>query len=133
MKNVFIKAAKPVTHLDKDIRLSNGTLVVVKKNEEIFGVYLVISFRDHKDRYRGQKTQEYCSLINLDSGQFVFEERCSRKTTVRRVLNHILRLGYDMPYDPNNKTNDSKMCEYNIEICSIGNYIMEINLNNIEK
>lgn len=133
MNNVFIKAAKQITHLDKEIKLSNGIIVIMKERENIFGAYLVISFRDNKERYRGQGTQSYCSLINLDSGQFAFEERCSRKTTVRRVLNHILRLGYVLPYDPNNKTNDSRLGTYNIEVYPIGDYKMEIDLNIIEK
>lgn len=133
MNNVFIKTIKSITHLDKEIKLSNGTIVIMKEQEDIIGVYLVISFRNHNNRYDGQGTQNYCSLINLDSGQFAFEERCSRKTTVRRVLNHILRLGYEMPYNPNNTTNDSKLDKYDIKVCPIGDYKMEIDLNIKEK
>ena len=129
MNNVSIKGMNPTVNLDKEIKLSNGSIIVVKEGDFVYGIYLVISFRDNKGRYEGQGTGGYCSLINLDSGQFAFEERCSRKTMGRRVLNHILRLGYEMPYDPNSKKNDKILIAYDAEVYPVGEYKIEIDLN----
>lgn len=93
MKHITINGQKKTAQLEKELSLKNGSLVLLKHTENIVGVYMVVSFRDNKNRYKGQDTAPYCTLLDLDLGSYVFEERCSRKTTVRRVLNHILRLG----------------------------------------
>lgn len=89
---------------------------------------MVTSFRDNKNKYDGCNTTSYCSLVNLDNGSLVFEERCSRNTTVRRVLNHILRLGFSMPYNPNSKENDGQMKNYDIDYYGNGTYKLEVDL-----
>lgn len=128
MNNVTIKETAINTNLDRKLMLNNGTLLIVRHNDIVSGVYMVISFRDNKNRYDGANTTNYCSLVDLDNGQLPFEERCSRSTTVRRVLNHILRLGYTMPYNPNSRENDSKMNDYDIELYVNGTYQIEIGL-----
>ena len=74
--------------------MNNVFIKSFKKKENVVGIYMVVSFRDNKNKYNGSNTTSYCSLVNLDNGSLAFEERCSRSTTVRRVLNHILRLGF---------------------------------------
>lgn len=65
-------------------------------------------------------------MLNLDSGQFAFEERCSRNTTVRRVLRHLLRVGYTMPYNPDATDDDFQLRNYDVEVHDCGNYKMEL-------
>ena len=128
MNNVFIKGQVPDLNLDRKLNLHNGSLVIVKQKDTVTGIYMVVSFRDNKNKYDGSNTASYCSLVNLDNGSLAFEERCSRNTTVRRVLNHILRLGFSMPYNPNSKENDSQMKEYDIDYYGNGAYKLEVDL-----
>ena len=90
MKNVVIDNRKTAVNGETPLLLSNGNLVL-KYNamSEVVDAYIVTSFRDHENRYRGQPTSAYCSLVNLDTGYLAFEERCSRKTTINRVLSHL--------------------------------------------
>lgn len=127
MSNIYIKGPVGNENLNRKLNLSNGSLILVKNYHILEKVYMVIPFRDNKNRYCGS-TSGYCSLLDLESGKLVFEERCSRSTTVRRVLNHILRLGFTMPYDPNSTENDSKMHDYDIDVYSNGAYKIEIEL-----
>lgn len=91
MKNIDIMTGKKDFGLDRKINLKNGSLVIQKLGDEITGVYLVTSFRSNgRSQYRDKSTSEYCTLINLDTGCIAFEERCSRATTERRVLRHLL-------------------------------------------
>ena len=108
MNNISIKGVCECTNLDRKINLSNGSIVIQKEQEQVIGVYLVISFRDNKNKYNGDSTGSYCSLVDLDNGQLVFEERCSRATTERRVLRHLTRAGYSYPYNPNSHDQDYK-------------------------
>ena len=73
------------------IDLRNGSIVLhfSKNRKELLGSYLVTSFRDDKQKYTGQCTTSYCSLINLETGYLKFEERCSRNTTMARVISHL--------------------------------------------
>ena len=73
------------------ICLYNGSLVLhfSKSRRELLGAYIVTSFRDHKNRYAGDNSQSYCSLIDMETGYIKFEERCSRNTTMKRVLSHL--------------------------------------------
>lgn len=128
MNNVFIKGKIPDLNLDRKLNLHNGSLVIVKRKENITGIFMVVSFRDNKNKYSGSNTTSYCSLVNLDNGSLAFEERCSRSTTVRRVLNHVLRLGFSMPYNPNSKENDNQMKDYDIDYYGNGAYKLEVDL-----
>lgn len=128
MNNVFIKGQVPNLNLDRKLNLHNGSLIVVKYGGITTGIYMVTSFRDNKNKYNGSNTTSYCSLVNLDDGSLAFEERCSRSTTVRRVLNHILHLGFTMPYNPNSKENDNQMREYDIDYYGNGAYKLEVDL-----
>lgn len=79
--------------LDKKVRLSNGYLIVHKKAGKLEGVYMVTSYRYNHNRPKnsepGYQTTEMCTFINLESGKIQFEERCSRNTTVKRILSHL--------------------------------------------
>lgn len=128
MNNVFIKGQIPDLNLDRKLNLHNGSLIIVKQRDTITGIYMVVSFRDNKNKYNGSNTTSYYSLVNLDNGSLAFEERCSRSTTVRRVLNHVLRLGFSMPYNPNSKENDNQMKDYDIDYYGNGAYKLEVDL-----
>lgn len=92
MRNITINGTNGNIRLEREITLNNGALVLQKRDGKVENVFMVVSFRDNKNHYAGQNTGPYCTLVNLDNGVFPFEERCSRKTTVRRVLSHLLRL-----------------------------------------
>lgn len=96
MQNVTINSKKyGVRGEDTPIKLNNGSLVLhYNKIGDVLGAYLVTSFRDGKGRYNGDQTTTYCSLIDLDNGKIAFEERCSRTTTIKRVLSHLNHSGY---------------------------------------
>ena len=128
MNNVFIKGQIPDLNLDRKLNLHNGSLIIVKQRDTITGIYMVVSFRDNKNKYNGSNTTSYCSLVNLDNCSLAFEELCSRSTTVRRVLNHVLRLGFSMPYNPNSKENDNQMKDYDIDYYGNGAYKLEVDL-----
>ena len=85
------KALVDIPNGNLAIDLRNGSLVLhfSKNRKELLGAYLVTSFRDSKGRYNGDNTQSYCSLIDMKTGYLKFEERCSRSTTMSRVLSHL--------------------------------------------
>ena len=74
MNNVFIKGQIPDLNLDRKLNLHNGSLIIVKQRDTITGIYMVVSFRDNKNKYNGSNTTSYCSLVNLDNGSLTFEE-----------------------------------------------------------
>lgn len=115
MKNITINGQKKTAQLEKELSLKNGSLVLLKHNGVVDRVYMVVSFRDNKDRYKGDDTAPYCTLVNLDTGVYAFEERCSRKTTVRRVLNHILDLG-NRSYSHNLSIPTERYGLYDVEV-----------------
>ena len=125
MKHVTINGVKSATRLEAPVELSNGSLVVLKNGEAVQNVYLVVSFRDGKNRYGGESTTSYCSLVNIDTGYFAFEERCSRKTTVRRVLNHLLNLGTSS-YAFNSHIPAESYGKYDIEYYGVRDYKIDI-------
>ena len=129
MNNISIKGVCECTNLDRKINLSNGSIVIQKEQEQVIGVYLVISFRDNKNKYNGDSTGSYCSLVDLDNGQLVFEERCSRATTERRVLRHLTRAGYSYPYNPNSPDQDYKFQKMSVQVYYNGNYKIDLDLN----
>lgn len=112
MRNISIKGVCDCADLDRKVNLSNGSIVIQKEKDKVIGVYLVVSFRD----YGRADTSSYCTLVNLDSGQLAFEERCSRATTERRVLRHLTRAGYSMSYNPNSCEQDYKFQKMRIKI-----------------
>ncbi len=128
MRNISIKGVCECADLDRKVNLSNGSIVVQKEKDQVIGVYLVVSFRDNKNKYGGADTSSYCTLVNLDSGQMAFEERCSRATTERRVLRHLTKAGYSMPYDPNSREQDYKFQNMRIQVYQNGNYKINLEL-----
>lgn len=68
------------------LNLNNGSYVVrYTKEDEVIGTYIVTSYRGDGNG----NTRVYCSLVNLDTGYIQFDERCSRSTTIKRVLSHL--------------------------------------------
>lgn len=125
MKNISINGAKQKEILEKEIDLRNGSLVLQKVNGVIVNVFMVVSFRDNKNQYSGDPTAKYCTLLNLDNGVYAFEERCSRKTTVRRVLNHLLRIDY-CSYEYNNTIPTQEYGGNDIEVLRPGYYKLDV-------
>ena len=128
MNNISIKGVCECADLDRKVNLSNGAIVIQKEKDQVIGVYLVISFRDNKNKYNGANTGSYCSLVNLDNGQIVFEERCSRATTERRVLRHLTRAGYSYPYNSDSHEQDSKFSNMRVQVYPNGNYKVNLEL-----
>ena len=128
MNNISIKGICECVDLDRNIKLTNGSIVIQKENDKVVGVYLVVSFRDNKNKYGNDSTNSYCTLINLDNGQFAFEERCSRATTERRVLRHLTRAGFTYSYDPNSREQDSKFYNMRVQVYNNGNYKVNLEL-----
>lgn len=128
MNNISIKGVCECADLDRKVNLSNGSIVIQKDKDQVIGVYLVISFRDNKNKYGHDSTISYCTLVNLDNGQIAFEERCSRTTTERRVLRHLTRAGFSMPYDPNSCDQDYKFQNMRIQVYPNGNYKINLEL-----
>lgn len=120
MKNITFNGIKKVTNLNKEISLTNGSLVLLKDGGNVKDVFMVVSFRDNKNRYHGDPTTKYCSLVNLDT--------CSRNTTVRRVLNHLLRIG-SRSYEYNESIPVSEYGDHDIEIYYNGKYEIDISTN----
>lgn len=128
MNNISIKGVCKCADLDRRINLSNGSIVIQKYREQVIGVYLVVSFRDNKNKYNNDSTSSYCSLVNLDNGQLEFEERCSRATTERRVLRHLTRSGYSYPYNPNSCDQDGKFSNMRVQVYQNGKYKVDLEL-----
>lgn len=130
MQNIKIKGMKTSPNFDRKIRLTNGSIIIQKENDIVIGVYMVISFRDNKNRYSGDSTTGYCTLINLDTGKIAFEERCSRCTTERRVLRHLTfaktTTGY--PHKQRITYDDSKFRHMRLDIYNQGNYMFNLEL-----
>ena len=125
MKNITINKKEKYDVLSREVKLTNGSIVILRQGTSIKNVFMVISFRDHKSRYNGDDTSQYCSLLNLDNGYLCFEERCSRKTTVNRVLNHVLSIG-----SSDRQYNESIPLEaygnYDIDVLTNGTYKVDI-------
>ncbi len=127
MKHITINGRNEAKRLEKPVHLYNGNLVLVKKDTNVEKVLMVTSFRDGKNQYNGDKTGDYCSLIDLDTGYIAFDERCSRDTTVRRVLNHIFDLG-TRDYAFNQAIPVEKYGGYDIECISNKEYTLDITI-----
>ncbi len=125
MKHITINGRNEATRLEKAVHLYNGNLVLVKRDTKVERVLMVTSFRDGKNQYNGAKTGDYCSLIDLDTGYIAFDERCSRDTTVRRVLNHLLDLG-TRDYEYNQAIPLEAYGKYDIECVSNKEYFLDI-------
>lgn len=96
MRNITIKNDTEVS-ASTPIFLKNGNIVLhFNRLGETVNCYMVTSFRDVDGYYKGEANCcPYCSLLNLDTGYIEFKERCSRDTTVQRVLSHLNPLDYD--------------------------------------
>lgn len=95
MNNVTINKQKYGVSGETPVKLNNGGLVLhYNKLGDVMGVYIVTSFRDSTGKYKDEQTSTYCSLVNFDTGYIAFEERCSRNTTIQRVLSHLNRGDY---------------------------------------
>ena len=74
--------------------LNNGSLVLhYNRQGNVVGAYIVTSYREINNN--GHQTRPYCSLVNLDTGYLAFEERCSRNTTMVRILSHLSPGAYE--------------------------------------
>ena len=96
MRNVAINGKRVEKKVDTPVKLSNGSLVVhYNKLGDVIGAYIVTSYRDQSGycKHNGKETSQYCSLVDLDTGYLKFEERCSRNTTMGRVLAHLVPNG----------------------------------------
>ena len=95
MQNVTINRKKYGADGDTPIKLNNGSLVLhYNKLGDVIGAYIVTSYRDQRGTLKNpEHTTGYCSLVNLDNGYLKFEERCSRTTTMGRVLAHLVPNG----------------------------------------
>lgn len=133
MENIRIIKSNRTENLDRKLTLTNGTLIVISENNDVSGVYLVVSFRDNKNKYPNDATSNYCSLVNLDNGVFAFDERCSRYTTVRRVLKHLTRAGFSFPYNPDSIEDDYKFLNYKLQVFKKGDYRVNLRLMNETK
>lgn len=90
MKNVTINKKRYGVNGETPVRLNNGSIVLhFNKLGDVLGAYIVTSFRDSKGTYRGDSTTSYCSFVDLDTGYLKFDERCSRNTTIQRVISHL--------------------------------------------
>lgn len=89
MNHITIKNDTQVS-ASMPVSLKNGNIVLhFNRFEKIINCYMVTSFRDVDGNYKGDLSCSYCSLLNLDTGCIEFKERCSRNTTVQRVLSHL--------------------------------------------
>ena len=122
LKNVTISNSR--FDYEHPVVLSNGNLVLLfNPKDDLIGAFIVTSFRDEKGEYEGQLANEYCSLVDLNTGYIKFEERCSRRTTVKRVLSHLRHGDYE--------AKESIKEGFYIEVYNTGNY--KINLDLISK
>lgn len=122
MQNVTINSKKYGVDAETPIKLNNGSLVLhYNRLGDVLGAYIVTSYRDQKGTLRNSEhTASFCSLVDLDSGYLKFEERCSRNTTMKRVLSHLNPSDYA-------GAQAIKDGQY-IEVYSVGNYKIDLSL-----
>lgn len=84
MRNITINGTKENSKLDRAVILDRGALVLLKYNDRIVNVFMVVSIKYNKN-----------VLVNLDDGVFPSGKTCYRKMTVREILNCLVRTGYD--------------------------------------
>lgn len=128
MKNVTINSKKYGRDSETPVKLNNGSVVLhYNKNAEVIGAYIVTSYRDQSGycKRNGKETSQYCSLVDLDTGYLKFEERCSRNTTMGRVLAHLVP-NYDI--GGKRAVADGQY----IEVYVTGSYTIDIKLNEKE-
>lgn len=122
LNNVTISKTK--LEYDQDVVLNNGSLVLYFNPQSgLIGAYIVTSFRDNDNRYKGDSTSEYCSFVDLNTGLLRFVERCSRNTTIRRIMSHLRQGDYF--------AKEGIKEGYYIEVYDKGNY--QVNLDLISK
>lgn len=89
MKNITIKNQKEYEE-DRKIKLVNGSLVLgYDEYNKVVASYMVTYFRNNNKKENWERTDTYCTFINLDNGKIAFEEPCSRFTTENRILSHV--------------------------------------------
>lgn len=121
MKNITINNRKNEVTGETPIRLLNGNLVLhYDRFDNVIGAYIVTSFRDHRNKYCGADTTNYCSLVNLENGYIKFNERCSRNTNIKRVLSHLM--GGEIASERALKEGQF------IEVYPVGNYKIDISI-----
>lgn len=79
----------------EDIRLNNGTIVLFQDRQDCKPKsYIVTSFRNSKttSNPRWDDTAQYCSLVDLTTGNLACEEPISRCTTRPRVIAHLTKV-----------------------------------------
>lgn len=117
MQNVTINNKRFGVIGEAPVKLNNGSLVLhYNKLGDVMGAYIVTSFRNNGRC--GDPTISYCSLVDLDNGYIKFEERCSRSTTVKRVLSHLNKGDFA-------GEQAVKEGQY-IEVYSLGNYTIDL-------
>jgi hypothetical protein len=95
MENVTIKG-KPVVDSNHVMRLNNGDLLLwCDSSGNVKATYLVVSFRKQGHDSYCFSTAHHCSLLDLDDGTLAFDEKCSRSTTINRILCHLNRGSYN--------------------------------------
>lgn len=127
MKNVTINGKVYEVVGGKCLKLNNGCLVLhFNKLGDVMGAYIVTSFRDQKNSLPNKEsTANYCSLVDLDTGYLAFEERCSRNTTVARVLSHLNQHDFEA-------RQALKDGQY-VEVYNMGSYKIDLTFNKEEK
>jgi hypothetical protein len=77
------------------IRLDNGDIITVEYSDDHKVLVLMVTSFRYPIGVRPQNIDpkiyqgSYCSLLNLETGFLMFDERCSRHTTIERVCNHL--------------------------------------------
>lgn len=115
MNNVTINGKDIKIIGETPVKLNNGSLVIHYSRSEVIGAYIVTSYRGLNQQ---GGTSQYCSFIDLDTGYIKFEERCSRTTTVGRVLSHLNHNDY--------RGKNALECGQNIEVYNLGNYKIDL-------
>ena len=94
---VIVKVKEKPTN--REIRLVNGMILLQYTNTgAILRKLLVISYRNNKGKNNWSATHNYCSFIDLETGQLALEHPIDRKTNHHEILcllNKALAHGYE--------------------------------------
>lgn len=91
----MVKIKNYKSFVNSQTKLNNGTLVIhYSITGAVLHEYLIIPFRNNKNKEEFRATQQYCSLIDLETGRIAFEEPCSRNTDIYRILCHLNKSSY---------------------------------------
>lgn len=123
MQNVTINGKKYGMDGSTPLKLNNGSLVLhYNRLGDVLGAYMVTSYRDDRGvcEHRGESTTGYCSLIDLDTGYIKFSERCSRTTTLARLLSHL----NPSDYEAKQALSDGQY----VKVHTVGTYKLDVNI-----